>query len=123
MNQNTLKVEDSYFCFDRVFDENCTQQTIFENVGAQMCQQLFQGFNGTIFAYGQTGSGKTYTIFGQESLESFGLIYRCIKEILSFKRNSESQMKIKCSMVQLYKQQLIDMFGGCSDLKLKENKN
>ncbi len=27
--------------------------------------------------------------------------------------------KIKCSMVELYKEQLIDMFGYCTDLKLK----
>lgn len=26
-------------------------------------------------------------------------------------------------MVELYKEQLIDMFGYCSDLKLKEHKN
>lgn len=32
-------------------------------------------------------------------------------------------MKIKCSMVELYKEQLIDMFGNGVDLKLKENKN
>jgi hypothetical protein len=32
-------------------------------------------------------------------------------------------MKIKCSMVELYKETLIDMFGSCSDLKLKEHKN
>ncbi len=32
-------------------------------------------------------------------------------------------MKIKCSMVELYKEQLIDMFGVGVDLKLKENKS
>ena len=49
-----------------------------------MCQHLFEGYNGTIFAYGQTGSGKTYTIFGEEDPQQFGLIYRSIREILSY---------------------------------------
>ena len=82
MNETTVKIEENYYCFDRIFNQDTNQEVIFDNVGFQMCQQLFSGFNGTIFAYGQTGSGKTYTIFGEDSLESFGLIYRCIREIL-----------------------------------------
>ena len=42
---------------------------------------------------------------------------------MNYKENSEINVKIKCSMVQLYKEQLIDMFGAGTDLKLKENKN
>lgn len=68
MNENTIKVEDSYFSFDRIFSQETNQEVIFDHVGFQMCQQLFSGYNGTIFAYGQTGSGKTYTIFGEDSL-------------------------------------------------------
>ena len=29
-----------------------------------MVNDVFQGYNGTIFAYGATGSGKTHTMFG-----------------------------------------------------------
>jgi kinesin family member 5 len=88
-----------------------------------MCNRLFEGYNGTIFAYGQTGSGKTYTIFGEESKEKYGLIYRCFQEILSLKQRDNANVRIKCSMVELYKEQLIDMFGSGVDLKLKENRS
>ena len=31
------------------------------------CENVIQGYNGTIFAYGQTGTGKTFTITGIEN--------------------------------------------------------
>jgi Cdc6-like AAA superfamily ATPase len=64
LNPKTIKIDENYFCFDEIFNQEVKQEAIFDNVGAHMCKQLFDGYNGTIFAYGQTGSGKTYTIFG-----------------------------------------------------------
>ena len=33
---------------------------VYKELGEQMLQDAFSGYNSTIFAYGQTGSGKTY---------------------------------------------------------------
>jgi kinesin family protein 5 len=33
---------------------------------------VYKGFNATIFAYGQTGSGKTYTMFGPNWEDNLG---------------------------------------------------
>ena len=41
-----------------------TKETIYEDVGKEMVNDVLMGYNGTIFAYGPTGSGKTYTMFG-----------------------------------------------------------
>ena len=49
--------------FDRVFDQDCEQQEVFNYV-KPCIQNVVSGFNCTIFAYGQTGSGKTFTMFG-----------------------------------------------------------
>ena len=45
------------FNFDRVFDWNSTQASVYQHTGGPMVKGIFQGYNTTIFAYGQTGSG------------------------------------------------------------------
>ena len=52
------------FRFNHVFDENSTQQDVFDVAARPILDQVLKGYNGTIFAYGQTASGKTYTMQG-----------------------------------------------------------
>jgi len=52
------------FTFDSVYDWNSEQQEIFAETAFPVCENVIQGYNGTIFAYGQTGTGKTFTITG-----------------------------------------------------------
>ncbi|CAI6011747.1 unnamed protein product [Closterium sp. NIES-65] len=52
--------EPKHFQFDRVFDHNASQTTVFEDI-RYLIQLAIDGFNVCIFAYGQTGSGKTGT--------------------------------------------------------------
>jgi len=37
---------------------------VFAETAYPICENVIQGYNGTIFAYGQTGTGKTFTISG-----------------------------------------------------------
>ena len=37
---------------------------MFSDLGVEMLENAFEGFNTCIFAYGQTGSGKSYSIAG-----------------------------------------------------------
>ncbi|KAL0592091.1 hypothetical protein ABG067_000744 [Albugo candida] len=54
------------FTYDRIFDEDSTQEDVFQVVGMPITRACLQGYNGTIFAYGQTGSGKTFTMQGPD---------------------------------------------------------
>lgn len=47
------------FCRD-----SSEQSEIFAETAYPVCENVIQGYNGTIFAYGQTGTGKTFTITG-----------------------------------------------------------
>jgi kinesin family protein 5 len=38
------------------------QKDVYDRVGKPVVEDIFKGYNGTIFVYGQTGSGKTYCI-------------------------------------------------------------
>ena len=40
------------------------QEEIFAETAYPVCENVIQGYNGTIFAYGQTGCGKTHTMMG-----------------------------------------------------------
>lgn len=59
------------FKFDYIFSEDSQQKEIFEVCAKDICDSLFEGYNGTIFAYGQIGSGKTFTMLGPNYTQSF----------------------------------------------------
>ena len=59
------------FQFDYIFNEDSSQSDIFELSAREICDSLFEGYNGTIFTYGQIGSGKTYTMLGPDYTKSF----------------------------------------------------
>mmetsp|Transcript_16178 Transcript_16178/g.24647 ORF Transcript_16178/g.24647 Transcript_16178/m.24647 type:complete len:123 (-) Transcript_16178:46-414(-) len=52
------------FHFNDIFNEDITQDNVFQIVGKPAVLNALAGFNSTVFAYGQTGSGKTFTITG-----------------------------------------------------------
>lgn len=58
------------FKFDYIFNEDSQQKQLFEICSKEICDSLFEGYNGTIFTYGQIGSGKTYTILGPDYTKS-----------------------------------------------------
>ena len=39
-----------------------SQLQIYQDLGMELLQHAFEGYNATIMAYGQTGSGKSYTM-------------------------------------------------------------
>ena len=49
---------------------------VFDDIGKEILDQMYQGYNSTIFAYGQTGSGKSYSIEGKDPEK--GLLQMCL---------------------------------------------
>lgn len=37
---------------------------VFQDLGTEILQAAFEGYNACLFAYGQTSTGKTYTMMG-----------------------------------------------------------
>lgn len=72
------------FTFDSVYDWNSEQESVFAETAFTICENVIQGYNGTIFAYGQTGTGKTFTISGVAKDPVFkGIMPRAFETIFS----------------------------------------
>lgn len=46
------KVKDIRFCFDRVFDEDCGQEEVYNGSAQELVGHVMNGFHSTVFAYG-----------------------------------------------------------------------
>ena len=52
----------SYWSHDRKDAHFAGQDQVFKDLGLDVVENAFNGYNVCVFAYGQTGSGKTYTM-------------------------------------------------------------
>ncbi|XP_012936295.1 stAR-related lipid transfer protein 9, partial [Aplysia californica] len=57
------------YCYDNASDciettELASQELVYQDLGTEVLQAAFEGYNACMFAYGQTGTGKTYTMMG-----------------------------------------------------------
>lgn len=51
-----------------------SQRQVYLDIGEEMLQHAFEGYNVCIFAYGQTGAGKSYTMMGKQEPGQQGII-------------------------------------------------
>lgn len=105
------------FTFDYIFDFNSTQEEIFEFLGKKTVSWVNEGYNSTIFAFGPSGSGKTHSLFG--SSKDKGLIPRCC-ETLFFNLSNTVEYTVKCSFVEIYRENLRDLLRENSRENLRE---
>lgn len=56
------------FTFSKVFGDNTTQKTFFDETMLSTVKDFINGENCLVFSYGVTNSGKTYTIQGLKTI-------------------------------------------------------
>ncbi|RKF75430.1 Kinesin-like protein bimC [Golovinomyces cichoracearum] len=111
--------------FDKVFSSAADQAMIYDDVVAPILDEMFSGYNCTIFAYGQTGTGKTYTMSGDttETLnmlsDSAGIIPRALYSLFTKLEKNDAEWSVKCSFIELYNEELRDLISPDDSLKLK----
>ncbi|QDZ23253.1 kinesin [Chloropicon primus] len=99
------------FDFDRSFQENASQEEVFEEI-SQLVQSALDGYKVCIFAYGQTGSGKTHTMIGNS--EAPGMIPRSLEQIFTSGEKMKEQgwqYSISVSMMEIYNEEYKDLLG------------
>ncbi|KAE9554324.1 hypothetical protein FO519_002495 [Halicephalobus sp. NKZ332] len=116
------------FVYDRVFDPNLDQETVYQGSAANIVQDVLNGYNGTIFAYGQTSSGKTHTMEGVlGDPEKQGIIPRIVNDIFNHIYNMEDiqlRFHIKVSYFEIYNERIRDLLDVTkTNLPIHEDKN
>ena len=106
------------FYFDRIFGPKSAQVELFEDAASPLIDNIFEGYNATIFAYGQTGSGKTHTMMGDlskiyEAHPRVGIIPRVVREIWSRIVNADTncEFELKVSFLEIYNEEIYDLLG------------
>ncbi|XP_055528668.1 kinesin-like protein KIF13A isoform X2 [Wyeomyia smithii] len=120
------------FAFDHCFYSTDTeaphfasQRLVFDQVGRDILDNAFQGYNACIFAYGQTGSGKSYTMMGNQ--ENKGIIPRLCDELfasIAAKQTDELNYKVEVSYMEIYNEKVHDLLDpktSKQSLKVREH--
>ncbi|KIW27932.1 uncharacterized protein PV07_07628 [Cladophialophora immunda] len=108
--------EEYSFQFNSVYEQQATQQEIFDAEVAPTVKHLFLGYDVTIFAYGSTGTGKTHTMRGGKSLADRGMIPRLLSSIYRKSRaiekssNGETAVEVSMSYYEIYNDRVFDLF-------------
>ncbi|KAI0299299.1 P-loop containing nucleoside triphosphate hydrolase protein [Russula brevipes] len=114
------------FSFDRVFEPQCTQEEVFEEI-SQLAQSCTDGYNVCIFAYGQTGSGKSFTMEGGSSKETVGMIPRAVDQVFQVTEELKSkgwEYSLEGQFLEIYNETINDLLGkGEFDKKKHEIKH
>ncbi|XP_009704582.1 PREDICTED: kinesin-like protein KIF1A, partial [Cariama cristata] len=74
----------SYWSHTTPADINyASQKQVYRDIGEEMLQHAFEGYNVCIFAYGQTGAGKSYTMMGKQEKDQQGIIPQLCEDLFS----------------------------------------
>ncbi|GAB1865384.1 Protein claret segregational [Camponotus japonicus] len=115
------------FSFDKVFTHKASQEDIFEELSL-LVQSALEGYNVCVFAYGQTGSGKTYTMEGEMSKLTEGMIPRTVRHIFKERKQFELlgwEYQIKASFLEIYNEHIIDLLDSqpkTHDIRMVDSK-
>lgn len=114
----------SYWSHDEKSENYASQQLVYNDLGTEVVDCAFQGYNACVFAYGQTGSGKTFTMMGSPNNQ--GLIPRICKAL--FERMAENSKKgithrVQVSYLEIYQERVMDLLrgGDTTTLKVREH--
>ena len=109
------------FTFDRIFNEQTTQNELYESVAQPILHDFLQGFNCTIIAYGQTGAGKTHTLSGNN--QNPGIVPRILDDLFVNIQQSQASViyTVQCSYVEIYMEKIRDLLNPeLTNLRIRE---
>lgn len=120
------KENNKVFTYDDVFPMEISQKAIYQSSAFGIVENVYSGYNGTIFAYGQTGCGKTYTMMGNPKNENLkGIIPRTFSQIMSIiNQNPDKEFLVRVSFLEIYNENIRDLLvDDEKKLDIKEDKD
>ena len=110
------KYDYSYWsCDDNTHQHTfATQEQVYRDLGIEMLQHAFEGYNVCIFAYGQTGAGKSYTMMGRNEADEQGVIPRLCGELfdrITSSSRAQPLYTVEVSYMEIYCERVRDLLS------------
>ncbi|XP_020487903.1 kinesin-like protein KIF1B isoform X6 [Labrus bergylta] len=104
-----------------------SQNLVYNDIGKEMLQHAFEGYNVCIFAYGQTGAGKSYTMMGKQEEGQEGIIPMLCEDLFE-KINEEGNKEelsysVEVSYMEIYCERVRDLLNpkNKGNLRVREH--
>ncbi|XP_031422153.1 kinesin-like protein KIF1B isoform X12 [Clupea harengus] len=103
-----------------------SQCLVFNDIGKEMLQHAFEGYNVCIFAYGQTGSGKSYTMMGRQEDSQEGIIPLLCEDLfekINDNNNEDISFSVEVSYMEIYCERVRDLLNpkNKGNLRVREH--
>ncbi|XP_061096798.1 kinesin-like protein KIF1A isoform X1 [Conger conger] len=104
-----------------------SQQQVYRDIGVEMLQHAFEGYNVCIFAYGQTGAGKSYTMMGRQEKDQQGIIPLLCEDLFTKfnDSNNDNNMSysVEVSYMEIYCERVRDLLNpkNKGNLRVREH--
>ncbi|XP_035807343.2 kinesin-like protein KIF1B isoform X5 [Amphiprion ocellaris] len=104
-----------------------SQNLVYNDIGKEMLEHAFEGYNVCIFAYGQTGAGKSYTMMGKQEEGQEGIIPMLCEDLFE-KINEDSNKEelsysVEVSYMEIYCERVRDLLNpkNKGNLRVREH--
>ncbi|CAH2043360.1 unnamed protein product, partial [Iphiclides podalirius] len=116
----------SYWSHNQNDPEFSSQIMVYKDIGEEMLQHAFDGYNICIFAYGQTGAGKSYTMMGRGEEGQEGIIPQICKDLFRRIRQTTSDdltYSVEVSYMEIYCERVRDLLNpkNKGNLRVREH--
>ncbi|XP_019907285.2 kinesin-like protein KIF1B isoform X13 [Esox lucius] len=103
-----------------------SQSLVYNDLGKEMLQHAFDGYNVCIFAYGQTGAGKSYTMMGRQEEGQEGIIPLLCEELfekINDNNKEEISYSVEVSYMEIYCERVRDLLNpkNKGNLRVREH--
>ncbi|XP_028586617.2 kinesin-like protein KIF1A isoform X26 [Podarcis muralis] len=103
-----------------------SQKQVYRDIGEEMLQHAFEGYNVCIFAYGQTGAGKSYTMMGRQEKDQQGIIPQLCEDLFSRindTTNDNMSYSVEVSYMEIYCERVRDLLNpkNKGNLRVREH--
>ncbi|XP_052449439.1 kinesin-like protein KIF1B isoform X10 [Carassius gibelio] len=103
-----------------------SQSLVYNDIGKEMLQHAFEGYNVCIFAYGQTGAGKSYTMMGKQEEGQEGIIPQLCEELfekINDNNNEEISYSVEVAYMEIYCERVRDLLNpkNKGNLRVREH--
>lgn len=134
LNPKNPKEPAKSFSFDYSYwshtspDDPCfaSQSRVYNDIGKEMLEHAFEGYNVCIFAYGQTGAGKSYTMMGKQEETQAGIIPQLCEELfekINCNNNDDISFSVEVSYMEIYCERVRDLLNpkNKGNLRVREH--